>query len=191
MIFSIGHSNQEQTQFLDLLQRHAIEVLVDVRSSPYSAYTSQFNREVLKAAVEGQGMRYLFMGDQLGGRPEGEQFYDEQGHVLYHRVAEAEFFRQGVERLCRGSQQFRLAMMCSEEDPTVCHRLLLVSRVLEDRREPVMHIRGDGRLQSAADLRAVKSDLAQGMLFPELEQESWKSLRSVLPKVRPPTSLDD
>jgi uncharacterized protein (DUF488 family) len=99
MIYSIGHSNQDQEQFIALLKQHQIEVLVDVRTSPYSAYTSQFNREVLKAAVESQGVRYLFMGDQLGGRPAGSRFYDAKGHVLYHEVARADFFLEGIERL--------------------------------------------------------------------------------------------
>ncbi|MEZ6137167.1 MAG: DUF488 domain-containing protein [Pirellulaceae bacterium] len=191
MIFSIGHSNVEQNQFVQLLQQHAIEVLVDVRTSPYSRYTSHFNREVLKAAIEPLGIRYLFMGEQLGGRPTGDDFYDANGHVLYSRVAEADFFLSGVERLKLGGQKFRVAMMCSEEDPTVCHRFLLVSRVLSDQGETVTHIRGDGSLQTDRELRISKADLAQQLLFPELEQETWKSLRSVLPKAPPPTSLED
>ncbi len=191
MLFSIGHSNQEQEQFCKLLSQHKIEVLVDVRSSPYSRYTTQFNRESLKAALEQQGIRYLFMGEQLGGRPVGDEFYDEKGHVLYYRVAEAKFFQEGIERLRKGSSQYRVAMMCSEEDPAVCHRMLLISRVLTDSGEVVAHIRGDGSLQSDAELRATSANLAQGLLFEELEQESWKSLLSVLPKVQQPNSLEE
>jgi hypothetical protein len=35
ILFSIGHSNQPIEAFVDLLVRHGIEVLVDVRSQPY------------------------------------------------------------------------------------------------------------------------------------------------------------
>lgn len=191
MLFSIGHSNQEQEKFFELLLQHKIEVLVDVRTSPYSRYTSQFNRESLKAALEQRGIRYLFMGEQLGGRPIGDEFYDEKGHVLYYRVAEAKFFREGIDRLRKGGSQYRVAMMCSEEDPAVCHRMLLISRVLTEGGEAVAHIRGDGSLQSDAELRAASPNLAQGLLFEELEQESWKSLLSVLPKAQQPSSLDE
>ena len=191
MLFSIGHSNQEQEQFCELLTQHNIEVLVDVRSSPYSRYTAHFNRESLKGALEQRGIRYLFMGDQLGGRPVGDEFYDAKGHVLYYRVAEAKFFRDGIERLRKGSTQYRVAMMCSEEDPAVCHRMLLISRVLTESGEVVTHIRGDGKLQTDAELRAATANLAQGLLFEELEQESWKSLLSVLPKAQQPDSSDE
>ena len=191
MLFSIGHSNQEQEQFCELLSGHQIQVLVDVRSSPYSRYTSQFNRESLKAAIEQRGIRYLFMGDQLGGRPVGEQFYDGDGHVLYYKVAEAPFFLEGIERLRNGSRRYRVAMMCSEEDPAVCHRMLLISKVLTERGEPVSHIRGDGTLQTDSEIRASTAKLAQGLLFEELEEESWKSLQSVLPKVQPPNFLGE
>lgn len=191
MLFSIGHSNIEQDQFCDLLVKHQIEVVVDVRSSPYSRYTTQFNRETLKAALEQHGIKYLFMGEQLGGRPVGEEFYDDKGHVLYYRLAEADFFREGIQRLRKGSNQYRVAMMCSEEDPAVCHRMLLISRVLTDSGEKVAHIRGDGSLQTDAELRASTANLAQGLLFEELEEESWKSLLSVLPKVQPPNSSEE
>lgn len=192
MLYSVGHSNHEQDQFCDLLRKYEIQVLVDVRTQPYSRYTSQFNREELKAALTACKIRYLFMGEQLGGRPEGEQYYDVEGKVLYHAIADADFFRAGVDRLRKGGQQYRVAMMCSEEDPVVCHRYLLISRVLTELGEQVWHIRGDGSVETEAQVRAANGDeTKQGLLFPELEEDSWKSIRSVLPKVRPPISSDD
>src|SRR5215469_13535814 len=91
-IFSIGHSNQSIEAFLALLQQHQIQVLVDVRSSPYSKYVPQFNSTPLADAVRQVGVKYMFMGRELGGRPDGNEFYDADGHVLYNRVAEASLF---------------------------------------------------------------------------------------------------
>jgi len=137
-------------------------------------------------------MRYLFLGDQLGGRPEGAEYYDAQGYVLYHRVAESPRFRAGIERLLQGIQKLRVAIMCSEEDPAVCHRSLLVTRVVADSGVSVQHIRGDGRLQGEAELQAAhRDDRRQGLLFQEMERDSWKSLRSVLPKAPPSDSSAD
>lgn len=189
-VFTIGHSNHEEQQFLQLLAQHHIDVLADVRSHPYSRYSSQFNRESLQQALTAANIRYLFLGEQLGGRPVDESFYDAEGHVLYWRVAETPFFRDGIERVERGRQQYRIALMCSEEDPAVCHRYLLVTRVLTERGVDVQHIRGDGSLQSQKEVEQ-QSGGRQGMLFADLEQDTWKSLRSVLPKVPPNTSSDD
>ncbi|HUG94362.1 MAG TPA: DUF488 domain-containing protein [Planctomycetaceae bacterium] len=180
-IYTIGHSNHEEQKFLDLLAAHAIDVLVDVRSQPYCGYSTHFNQEPLKRAVEARGLKYLFLGRELGGRPEGDEFYDEEDHVLYGRVAASEFFKHGVERIERGRGQYRIALMCSEENPLVCHRWLLVTRVLRERGIDVRHIRGDGRLQTDEDLEADDGDPdgpKQKLLFGG-EEPPWRSLRSV------------
>jgi uncharacterized protein (DUF488 family) len=187
VLFSIGHSNHSEEKFLDLLKRHEIEVLVDVRSQPSSRYNPQFNSGPLKALVEAAGLRYLFMGDQLGGRPEGDGLLDDEGHALYHKMAESPAFLAGIARLARGVRDYRCAIMCSEEDPAVCHRYLLVTRVMRERGVDVRHIRGDGRLQKDDE---VSPQEKQGVLFDELEQDSWKSLRSVSPRPQPPSSSE-
>lgn len=186
-LYTVGHSNHSEENFLDLLHQHEIEVLVDVRSQPFSRYNPQFNDSNLKRAVESAGMRYLFMGQELGGRPEGEEFLDEEGHALYHRMAELPRFLTGIERLERGIVGRRVAIMCSEEDPAVCHRHLLVTRVLSGRGVDVLHIRGDGRLETEEQIAPPER---QSLLFAELEDESWKSLRSVSPKPQPPISSE-
>ena len=75
-VYTIGHSNHSEQHFLDLLTKHGIQVLADVRSQPFSKYTPHFNREYLQGTLRDCRMKYLFMGDQLGGRPEGDEFYD-------------------------------------------------------------------------------------------------------------------
>lgn len=185
VLFSIGHSNHSDERFLELLNEHEIGVLVDIRSQPYSRYSPQFNAGNLKALVEGAGIRYLFMGDQLGGRPDGDEFVDDVGRVLYYRVADSPPFLEGIARLARGVRDHRVAIMCSEEDPAICHRHLLVTRVIRDRGIDVWHIRGDGRLERD---EVIGGPEKQGSLFEELEEDSWRSLRSVSPKHPPPSS---
>ena len=192
VLYTIGHSNHDQDYFCELLQQHGIGVLADVRSSPYSRYTSQFNSEELKAALAAKGIGYVFLGDNLGGRPTDPEHYDEQGHALYYRMAVSELFLQGIDRLAGGMRKYRVAIMCSEEDPTVCHRFLLVSRVMAERGAEIRHIRGDGSLASHDQIRAAAGETRpQGLLFPEMEDDSWKSLRSVSPKAPPQNSSED
>src|SRR5712692_1311048 len=81
-IFSLGHSNQSMETFFALLRQHEIEVLVDVRSSPYSKYVPHFNSNALAAAAEQAEIKYIFMGQELGGRPDEDEFYDINGDVF-------------------------------------------------------------------------------------------------------------
>ncbi len=188
-IYSIGHSNQPLEDFLDLLRRHDIEVLVDVRSYPYSKFTTQFDSPALKTAIIRSGLKYLYMGKELGGRPDDRSLYDVAGRVKYSQVAETPLFLEGIARLLKGIEQYRVAFMCTEEDPAGCHRHLLVSRVLTAQGVEVGHIRGDGRIQSEAELKGQPEvETAQLSLFPDEEFTEWKSIRPVLPKKPPQNS---
>jgi uncharacterized protein (DUF488 family) len=190
-IWTIGHSNHPLATFLDLLARHRIAALVDVRSSPYSRYASQFNREAIQPALQRLGIQYLYLGDLLGGRTEDQRFYDDDGRVLYGELARSPAFRKGIERLLERLVQSRTAILCGEEDPTNCHRRLLVGRVLQERGVRVVHLRGDGRAQTEAELAAeekFRKTKGQLSLFETEEPAPWKSTQSVSPKRAPPSS---
>ncbi len=193
-LYTIGHSNHAFEKFLELLKQHAIEVLADVRSQPYSKYTPYFDSDVLKKHVPDAGLKYVFMGKELGGRPEGTEFYDSDGRVLYSRMAKADAFVEGIDRLEHGARTYRVALLCSEEDPTCCHRRLLISRVMRERGCQIVHIRGDGRLQTEEELAAEEErgrrDAGQLSMFEVPEEERWKSTRSVSPRKPQPNSSE-
>ena len=118
-------------------------------------------------------------------------FYDADGHVRYDRVAESPLFLAGITRVESGIARYRVALLCSEEDPSGCHRRLLVGRVLAGRGTAVWHIRGDGRLQPEGDLVAAAAAAApQATLFALEDVTPWRSIRSVLPKNGQPSSSD-
>lgn len=184
-IFTVGHSNHSLESFIGLIKKYAVQVVVDVRSHPYSKYAPQFNGNHLPQSLASAGIKYLFMGKELGGRPEGDQFYDHDGYILYSRIAQTTAFQQGISRLEAGLERFRVAIMCSEEDPATCHRRLLVGRILEEHNIRVNHIRAGGQLQSEASLRQAERSKPGGLqlvFFESQEVDEWKSTRSVLPK---------
>lgn len=184
-VFSVGHSNQSVEALIALLKQHAIEAVVDTRSYPASKYAPQFNRAALELRLPAESIKYKFRGDELGGRPKDHELYDDDGHVLYSRVAEADFFRVGIERLLRGADRYRLALLCSEEDPAACHRRLLIGRVLATHGVAMTHIRGDGRLEPETEYvpgRVTPPPARQLGLFGEPEVDEWKSAQSVLPR---------
>jgi uncharacterized protein (DUF488 family) len=188
---NIGHSNHPIEKFLALLKQHEVEAVADVRSIPHSRYVPQFNSAPLKRSLEAAGIRYLYLGKELGGMPSGKELYDEAGHAMYARIAVSEPFLRGIDRLIEGADKYRVAIMCSEEDPRNCHRHLLVARVLTGRSVEVRHIRGDGSVEPEKDLN--RSEEPGGTHQTELEfgvrdEESWKSTRSVSPRRRPSSS---
>jgi uncharacterized protein (DUF488 family) len=177
-LYTIGHSSHTAERFAELLRLHAIQVLVDTRSAPYSRYSPQFDREALRAAVVVAGVKYLWLGDAVGGRPKDESCYDAAGRVLYGRVAEQAEFQEAIVRLERGADEFRVALLCSEEDPAHCHRRLLISRVLVQRGSEILHIRGDGTLDSDDSVAAKSGKVLiepQAALFGDLDEAGWRS----------------
>ena len=154
LIHTIGHSNHTTAAFVDLLSRHEITLVVDVRSQPYSRWAHQFNRETLARDLQDAGIAYQFMGDALGGRPADPTLYDpDQERPDYQRVEQTPVYQAGIDQLLdlarppfppklgglRG-----VAVMCSEGDHRRCHRHLLITQTLLGRGVRVLHIQPDG-----------------------------------------------
>jgi uncharacterized protein (DUF488 family) len=188
-IFSVGHSNHPIEKFIQLLRNSEIHVLVDIRSQPYSKVAPHFDSRPLREVVQASRMVYLFLGRELGGRPERDEFYDADGHVLYARVADTPTFRGAIQRLQDGIVRYRVAIMCSEENPTHCHRRLLVGRVLTQQGVRIDHIRGDGGIQTDDEL-GQSSVEKQAVLFGPIEETAWRSIRSASRRRRPPSSSE-
>jgi uncharacterized protein (DUF488 family) len=165
-LFTIGHSNHSIERFSALLEEVHITAVADVRSSPYSRMNPQFNRESLEKTLKEQGIRYVFLGDELGGRIADRACYEE-GRVKYERVAKTDSFQSALARVRKGAQSFRLALLCAEKEPLRCHRTLLVARALEAQGVSVFHILPDGRLESHAESMNRLLDLL-GLGQPEL-----------------------
>ena len=145
-ILTVGHSNHPLETFVSLLQQHGVTTLADVRSAPYSRFNPQFNRKALDAALQAQGIAYLFFGHALGGRPEDRSCY-EDGRVRYDRLARTPLYREGIDRVIETAEVEHLALMCAEKEPLDCHRTLLVGRSLAARNVAVAHILADGTLE--------------------------------------------
>jgi uncharacterized protein (DUF488 family) len=153
-VLTIGHSNHPLDRFLGLLRQHEIEVLVDVRSYPASRFSPHFSRNALDRAVTLLSIGYLFMGDALGGRPSARECYDAEGRVDYDRIEAQPFYQRGIEQLLDGIARFRVCVMCAEEDPSHCHRRLLIARTLVQRGVDVLHVRKTGSIETEQELRA-------------------------------------
>lgn len=155
-IFTIGHSNVPANEIVNLLHKFEIEFLFDVRSSPYSKYAHQFNKEFFSKILDDNHIEYHFAGAKLGGRPPDPSCYkdgfipdgvaDYLHLVDYPTVMTKDFFLSGIQEVITMSTKGLVALMCSEEDPAKCHRHHLIGRYLVEQGVTVLHIRGDGNI---------------------------------------------
>lgn len=145
-ICTIGHSNGSVERLIALLREHEITAIADVRSQPYSRFNPQFNREALAADLKRSGLEYVFLGQELGARSEDPTCY-RNGRAQYSLIAKTAVFERGIERLLSGAERFRVAILCAEKEPLVCHRTILISRYLHEKGIVVRHILEDGRIE--------------------------------------------
>ena len=155
-LFTLGHSTHPVPRVIELLQQHGVTCACDVRSQPYSRRNPQFNREAFEKTLREAGITYVYLGKELGGRPEDPACYVD-GRVDYERVARTALFEEGMRRLAEDAGKYRVALVCAEKDPADCHRALLVGREAQQRGWMVNHILADGGL-------ATQNDVVGGLL---------------------------
>ena len=155
-LWTIGHSNHCAEKFLDLLARHEIACVVDVRSIPYSRRNPQFSREKMRQCLSSRNIAYVWEGEALGGKrnfSENPEFFDSDGRIDWKKVRRDESFILAMERLRTQVGKEPTAVLCAEENPRNCHRLHLVSAAwTESCDENISHIRGDGRVETHAQM---------------------------------------
>jgi uncharacterized protein (DUF488 family) len=154
IIHTIGHSSRSIEEFIELLRESGIDCLVDVRTAPYSRYRPEFSKRQLEAAMTAAGIRYVFLGDSLGGRPEWPECYV-GGKVDYDQIRKRPEYQGGIERLRKAREQgMRLALMCSEGKPEECHRSKLIGVTLAEMGIPVSHIDEEGAQRTQEEIIA-------------------------------------
>ena len=130
-IYSIGHGHKTIEELIKELQSFSIKYLIDVRSSPFSKWATHFNQGTIDNILKTYNIRYVFMGDVIGGRPLDDSYYDEDGYFDYKKMAECPCFVTGLSRLVDAQNKGCIvATMCSETEPSQCHRSKLIGREL-------------------------------------------------------------
>ena len=151
--FTIGYGNYPIEQFITVLQKISIDVIIDVRSSPYSRFNPHFNRENFEKSLHRSDIGYRYIGDRIGGRYVDPGLLCPDGTVNYRKVQDTEKFQEGItDLLSIISSGKTVALMCAEKEPERCHRFALISPVLQGKGISVIHIRPEGKLQTNEDL---------------------------------------
>jgi hypothetical protein len=172
-LFTVGHSVLEFENFAVLLKDHGVELVADVRSTPQSGRQPQFSLPGFEKLLRAEQVDYLFLGEELGGRPDDADAYRSNGVVDYQARRKSYAFQAGLSRLAKELEGRTVAMMCAEEDPLECHRFLMVCPELTKLGVFPRHIRKGSRLETneAAENRLLAGTgfgaVAANTLFPE------------------------
>ena len=176
-IYTIGYGSRSIQDFLAVLKTYDITYVIDVRSTPYSRYKPEFSKSQLEVHLRLAGIRYVYMGDLLGGQPADRDCYVDD-KVVYERVCQKPFFREGMSRLRLAfEKRLHVVLMCSEGKPEACHRSKLIGQQLAGLGIPVLHIDESDRLRSQEDIVYELTD-GQLSLFGDTTFTSRKRYRT-------------
>lgn len=172
-LYTIGYAGFPNTQdFLSALKLYGIQILIDVRSSPFSAYYAAYNRDALSDFLRAQGIYYFNFAKQFGARQENTAFY-RNGRLDFETFSQSDQFLDGVHKV--DASNAVVAFMCAEKKPSECHRTILVARAFSDKGQNVTHIMPNGESMTQHDvenelLETYFPDRAQASLFEETEK---------------------
>jgi uncharacterized protein (DUF488 family) len=145
-IYTIGYGNRPIQSFIQLLKKYEIEILIDIRTSPFSRFNPDYRIQKLEVHLLNNEIRYLFLGKELGGKPADLSCYIND-HVDYEQIKTKQFFSDGIDEVCSlNAAGFRVALMCAEQSPLDCHRKWLVGDYLENSGYIVKHIDKNGEI---------------------------------------------
>ena len=168
-LYTIGYSGFPEIQgFIAELKKYGINVLIDVRSSPYSAYYAQFNKENLEKSLRAAGIYYRNYAKEFGARQESKDFYV-NGVLNFKLFTESSQFAEGLSKVDTAKRAgYQPALMCAEKNPTDCHRAIMLGKKLEDERYEVIHIMPGNKIKTQAEIGNELLDL----YFPDRSQLS-------------------
>ena len=139
MIYTIGYSCYTMDEFIEVLKTFKISTLIDVRTTPYSSFHIDFNSDILKANLKENGIKYLYLGSKVGGRPKNKQLYDDDGVIDYQKMEISSSFKKGIAEIASLSSS-NVCLMCAEKNPINCHRSILIGKCLYNAGYDVLHI---------------------------------------------------
>ena len=166
-IYTIGHSNYSMERFIEMLRKYEIDVVVDIRGTPYSKYNTQYNKEALSNSLKENGFKYIYMGREFAAQRDNKIIYTWEGYSDFEKVINEPSFIEGVERLKKGlAKGFKIVLLGAKQDRVNCHRFALVGRELYKRGFNVKHIEDDLTISSQLDLEEWMLD----RYYPNVEQ---------------------
>lgn len=150
-VYTIGYSGfPDISDFLKALSSiHSAEkglVLIDVRSSPFSGYYEQYNKDKLEDTLRKAGIYYRNYASAFGARQTGREYYTEgeDAYLDFEKYTKSNSFIDGFNKMIKSLEAgYTPVFMCAEKDPINCHRAIMVTRAFSEKGYKVFHIMPD------------------------------------------------
>ncbi|MCD7728561.1 MAG: DUF488 domain-containing protein [Clostridia bacterium] len=132
-VYTIGYRNLAIADFMKVIKDYGIDVIIDVRSVPYSRYYKDYNADTLKNKLKPECIYYRNYKDEFGARQFNSSFYGDDGILDFKLFTASEQFKGGVTKLNNALKlKHTVCLMCSESDALDCHRTIMVGKYLYD-----------------------------------------------------------
>ena len=173
-IYTLGHSNYPFDKFIEILKKYDINCVVDIRSTPYSKYNTQYNKEFLHETLKNLGYTYIYMADEFGAKRKTKVSYNDEGYADFDKVILEDEFKRGIERLKVGcAKNYKIVLLGAMQEPIRCHRAILLGKELIKAGFDVKHIMHEGDLK-------VQSELEEQLLEKYFEYRNQLTIDSLL-----------
>ena len=173
-IYTLGHSNYPFDKFIEILKKYDINCVVDIRSTPYSKYNTQYNKEFLHETLKNLGYTYIYMADEFGENRKTKVSYNDEGYADFDKVILEDEFKRGIERLKVGcAKNYKIVLLGAMQEPIRCHRAILLGKELIKAGFDVKHIMHEGDLK-------VQSELEEQLLEKYFEYRNQLTIDSLL-----------
>ena len=149
-LYTIGYAKHSLESFVTALKKYGINAIADVRSVPFSSFNNSFNKDSLNNYLKLNNIKYVFLGNECGARFDDPACYSD-GKADYKLIAKHSKFQDGLERIKQGSKKYTIALMCAEDDPINCHRMILICRNLKKSGLTIYHVLDNDKLESQSE----------------------------------------
>ncbi len=176
-IYTIGYTAFSINEFIETIKHYNINCVIDVRSSPFSNYYSDYNKDALERTLKQHNILYRNYANEFGARQTNSDFYS--GDIVdFDKFIKSTQFLQGVSKIKKGIEcGYNFVLMCAEKDPIKCHRSIMLGKGFSNSSFEVKHIISKNELESQKELEQrllemYHQDRFQLTLFGEDRSES-------------------
>lgn len=144
IIYTIGYTGFSAYEFINVLRDREINVVIDVRSTPYSERYPDYNKENLERVLKSNRIYYRNYIKEFGARQDNRNFYSSEGYLDFEVFSKSEQFLSGVEKIENSvAKGYKIVLLCAEKKPIQCHRTILVARAFHKLGYKVIHLLPD------------------------------------------------
>ena len=132
-IFSIGYEGKTMEEFIGILKKAGVQLLIDVRDAPFSRKPG-FSKKPLEASLQDAGIEYVGI-PELGTDKSSREAHKADPNITpileeYKIKFEKNIaIYQALKKMARAKVT---ALMCYEEDYRQCHRQVIEERLMAD-----------------------------------------------------------